>query len=89
MSKIVTKIFTDAQIDAAIVKVGGDAKSLQQRIHNIAVSVIKIWHDAKDDADAAKVAVGRLNALQGQSPYHASAFASWVKVMLPFCVWSE
>jgi len=89
MSKIVTKIFTDAQIDAAIVKVGGDAKSLQQRIHNIAVSVIKIWHDAKDDAAAAKVAVGRLNALQGQSPYHASAFAKWVQVMLPVCVWSE
>lgn len=89
MTKIVTKIFKDNEIDAAIVKVGNDAKTLQQRIHNLAVSVIKVWHDAKDDADAAKVAMARLNSLQGQSPYHANAFSKWVQEMLPVCLWSD
>jgi len=79
MAKVVTKMFKDNEIDAQIVKVNGDAMSLQQKIHNVAVSILKVWHDDKD----ALKAVARINALQDASPYHTRAFSVWVGMMLP------
>jgi len=79
MAKIVTKMFKDNEIDAQIVKVNDNAMSLQQKIHNVAVSILKVWHDDKD----ALKAVARINALQDASPYHTRAFSVWVGMMLP------
>ena len=83
MAKIVTKMFKDNEIDAQIVKVNGDAMSLQQKIHNVAVSILKVWHDEKGVDGAALKAVARINALQDASPYHTRAFSVWVGMMLP------
>ena len=84
MAKIVTKLFKDDEIDAGIVKIAKDAETFQQRIHNYAVSILKVWHDDKD----ALKAVGRINALQDASPYHTRAFSVWVGLMLPL-EWSK
>ena len=67
-SKVVTKYYKEADLDNVIGQVIKDAGSLQQKIHNVAVSVIKVWHDANGDADAALLAVKRINALQEASP---------------------
>ena len=72
-------MFKDNEIDAQIVKVNGAAMSLQQKIHNVAVSILKVWHDDKD----ALKAVARINALQDASPDHTRAFSVWVGMMLP------
>ena len=83
MVNVVTKTFKDAEIDAQIVRVGKDATSLQQKIHNVAVSILKVWHDEKGVDGAALKAVARINALQDASPYHTRAFSVWVGMMLP------
>ena len=83
MTKVVTKMFSDDEIDAQIVRVGKDATSLQQKIHNVAVSILKVWHDEKGVDGAALKAVARINALQDASPYHTRAFSVWVGMMLP------
>mgnify|MGYP003657745362 CR=1 FL=1 len=49
MTKIVTRYFKDTEIDKNITMVGKDAISLQQKIHNLAISTLLIWHDAGDD----------------------------------------
>jgi len=85
----ITKTFTCAQIDGAIVAVAKDAGSLQQKIHNVAVSILKVWHDSNADVEAMQKAFERLNALQSASPYHANAFAVWVGVQLPMAKWSD
>jgi len=85
----ITKTFTCAQIDGAIVAVAKDAGSLQQKIHNVAVSILKVWHDSNADVEAMQKAFERLNALQSASPYHANAFAIWVGIQLPMAKWSD
>lgn len=95
-SKTVTYAYKAHQIDAAIEQVAKDAKTLRQRIHNVAVAILMDWQQnsaAKritDDKalEAAKVAVDRLNRLMMASPYHANAFAKWIAEMTP-CLWSE
>lgn len=89
MAKIVTKTFTDAQIDSNIVSLGNDALKVQQKIHNLAVSICLVWHDSKGKAEAAQIAVARLTALQNASPYHANAFSQWVALKLPIAEWSK
>ena len=89
MSKIITTTYKCAQIDGAIVAVAKDAGSLQQKIHNVAVSILKVWHDSNADVEAMQKAFERLNALQSASPYHANAFAVWVGVQLPMAKWSD
>jgi hypothetical protein len=101
MTKIVTKYFKDNEIDKNITMVGKDAISLQQKIHNLAISTLLIWHNAGDDikikdskkitiakVSAMKIAVERINSLTNQSPYHAQAFTNWVSMFLPFD-WSD
>jgi len=89
----ITKTFTCAQIDGAIVAVAKEAGSLQQKIHNVAVSILKVWHDSNrkngDYVDVMHKSFDRLNALQAASPYHANAFATWVGVQLPMAKWSD
>lgn len=85
MSKIVTKMFKANEIDTAILKVADSAKSLQQKIHNLAISTLKIWHDSGDFETAIK----RLNALQQASPYHANAFSKWIEFSIPEIQWSK
>jgi hypothetical protein len=89
MAKIVTKTFTDDQIDSNIVSLGNDALKVQQKIHNLAVSICLVWHDSKEKAEASKIAVDRLTALQNASPYHANAFSQWVALKLPMVEWSK
>ena len=83
MSKVVTKMFSDDEIDGQITKVNDAAMTLQQKIHNVAVSILKVWHDEKGVDGAALKAVARINALQDASPYHTRAFSVWVGMMLP------
>jgi hypothetical protein len=85
----ITKTFTCAQIDGAIVAVAKEAGSLQQKIHNVAVSILKVWHDSNGDVDVMHKSFDRLNSLQAASPYHANAFATWVGVQLPMAKWSD
>ena len=65
-------MFKDDEIDAGIVKIAKDAETFQQRIHNYAVSILKVWHDDKD----ALKAIARINALQDASPYHCLLYTS-------------
>ena len=92
MSKKVTFTYTGNKIEEAIEKVAKTAKTLQQQIHNIAVSTLLEWMDssaskargkvkvATDEQAmiAAELAACRLNKLQNASPYHANAFSKWV-----------
>mgnify|MGYP003655869801 CR=1 FL=1 len=83
MTKIITKTFTDAQIDSNIVSLGTDALKVQQKIHNLAVSTCLVWHDSS------KIAFNRLTAIQNASPYHSNAFSQWVALKLPMGEWSK
>ena len=89
MAKIFTKTFNATQIDNAILDVAKSAGSLQQKIHNIAVSICKVWHDSKGTIEDSKLAFNRLTALQNASPYHANAFSQWVALKLPMAAWSK
>jgi len=89
MTKIFTKTFNATQIDNAILDVAKSAGSLQQKIHNIAVSICKVWHDSKGTIEDSKIAFSRLTALQNASPYHANAFSQWVALKLPMAEWSK
>jgi len=89
MAKIFTKTFNATQIDNAILDVAKSAGSLQQKIHNIAVSICKVWHDSKGTIEDSKIAFDRLTALQNASPYHANAFSQWVALKLPMAEWSK
>lgn len=96
MANSVTYTYKDEQIDAAIAGVEKTAKTLQQSIHNLAVSICQVWQAnsaaKKIDEEAAitamNVAVERINKLQAASPYHSNAFAHWVAKFLPL-EWSE
>jgi len=88
-SSAITTTYKCAQIDGAIVTVAKEAGSLQQKIHNVAVSILKVWHDSNADVNVMHKAFERLNALQSASPYHANAFAIWVGVQLPMAKWSD
>jgi len=89
MAKIFTKTFNATQIDSAILDVAKSAGSLQQKIHNIAVSICLVWHDSKGTIEDSKLAFNRLTALQNASPYHANAFSQWVALKLPMGEWSK
>jgi len=89
MAKIFTKTFNATQIDSAILDVAKSAGSLQQKIHNIAVSICLVWHDSKGTIEDSKLAFNRLTALQNASPYHANAFSQWVALKLPMAAWSK
>tara|TARA_R110002050_G_scaffold67139_1_gene145465 strand:- start:5288 stop:5818 length:531 start_codon:yes stop_codon:yes gene_type:complete len=88
VKSVVTHNYKEAAIDKAIASVGKDAASLQQKIHNLGASVLMIWRSAKDDVDAAKLAVDRLNTLSQMSPYHRNNFNKWV-ALLPNVEWSS
>lgn len=96
MSKTVTHYYKPEEIAGAISGVEKDAKSLQQKIHNIAVSILQHWQDvsgktATKDEDAitvAKASAEMLNKLQEASPYHRRAFSVWVGTFCPL-QWSE
>ena len=89
MAKIFTKTFNATQIDSAILDIAKSAGSLQQKIHNVAVSICKVWHDSKGTIEDSKLAFNRLTALQNASPYHANAFSQWVALKLPMAAWSK
>ena len=89
MAKIFTKTFNATQIDSAILDIAKSAGSLQQKIHNVAVSICKVWHDSKGTIEDSKLAFNRLTALQNASPYHANAFSQWVALKLPMATWSK
>lgn len=89
MAKIFTKTFNATQIDSAILNIAKSAGSLQQKIHNVAVSICLVWHDSKGTIEDSKIAFDRLTALQNASPYHANAFSQWVALKLPMATWSK
>mgnify|MGYP003655174645 FL=1 len=97
MTKIVTKYFKDNEIDKNIIRVGKDAATLQQKIHNLAISTLLIWHDAGNEIkikDSKKIAIAKVYAMQiaveridnlaGQSTRHTKDFNQWVNRYLPF-----
>ena len=95
-NKTVTYEYKANQIDEAIVSLGKEAKTLQQKIHNLAVSILRVWQEgsaAKSISDedalvAANVAADRLNKLQAASPYHSNAFSKWVGMMTDL-IWND
>jgi len=89
MAKIFTKTFNATQIDSAILNIAKSAGSLQQKIHNVAVSICLVWHDSKGTIEDSKLAFNRLTALQNASPYHSNAFSQWVALKLPMAAWSK
>ena len=89
MTKIFTKTFNATQIDSAILNIAKSAGSLQQKIHNVAVSICLVWHDSKGTIEDSKLAFNRLTALQNASPYHSNAFSQWVALKLPMAAWSK
>lgn len=96
MSKYVTYTYAKSQIDEAIVSVDTAAKTLQQRIHNVAASILAIWQKESgarrisDDAafEAGQWAAEKLNALQAVSGYHANALSKWIAMYLPL-MWAD
>lgn len=84
-----TKLFTEAQIGAEVVKVQKAAGKLQDHIHKVACSILSIWSMEKsDNKDRAQWAAKHLTDLQNASPYHAAAFAKWVAMFCPL-QWAE
>jgi len=83
------KTYTNSEIDKHIGFVARDAGKLQVKIHALGVSILKVWHDApaKERAEQCELAVKRINALEGASPYHAKAFNKWVNMTCPF-IWN-
>lgn len=90
------KLFTDDQVDAAIVRLARDVGKLQDRIHILGVSIAKVWHDEgfkvrKEPEKAHAVAMKaaqRFTDLMNASPYHGKAFANWVALFNEM-QWSE
>ena len=77
------------KIEGMITAIARDADKLQDKIHRLACSILKVWHDASGDVSAANLAVDQLTRLQGASPYHRNAFSKWVSQMLPMLEWAE
>lgn len=86
MTKLV--LIEREKIDAFILQVEKDAGSLQNKIHRVAVSILKVWHDAKDAPEVAMWAAQSLTKLQGASPYHRNAFSKWVAEFTPL-LWAK
>ena len=78
------KTYTDAQIDGMISLIERGNKKLQDSVHEVAVSILKIWHDntarkgCNDIFDHASTAADRLTRLGNAVPYHRNAFFRWV-----------
>jgi len=62
-------------VDKHILAVTKSATSLKVKIHCLAVTVLKHWHD---NPSAGVECVSKLNGLMAASPYHSNAFAKWV-----------
>lgn len=94
--KPVFRLVPEKEIDNRIRQVSDTAQSLQNKIHNVAASILHYWQVGSgatkitDDAAfaAAEVAAERLNHLMEASPYHRQAFAKWVALMTPL-LWSD
>ena len=82
-------LYKENQIDKHIIAVEKEAGKLQDKIHSLGVSILKVWHDAeaKSRGEASVVACSRLNALAKASPYHSNAFTKWVSMFTPL-VWN-
>lgn len=79
-----TKLFTEAQIGAEVIKVQKAAGKLQDHIHKVACSILSIWSQEKsDNKERAAWAAKHLTDLQNASPYHAAAFSKWVAMFCP------
>ena len=72
-------------IEAHTQAVAKDAVKVQVKLHSLAVSVLKHWHDSKIDSDEA---ARLMNGVQEASPYHRKAFSRWVGEMTNL-VWNE
>ena len=81
------KLIPDSEIEKFIGAVQKDAERLQNKIHRVGVSILKVWHDGYDKNDpaktqaAAQLAAERLTALGNASPYHRNAFFRWVTLL--------
>lgn len=86
-NKKVTHIFKSREeVEASVVAVAKQAATLQQKIHNTAISILFLWHEKVEGCDAVWAA-DQMTKLQGSSPYHAVAFSKWVGFYCPF-VWN-
>lgn len=65
-----------AKLGNSISILARDAGRLQYRIHNIAVSILRVWHD--EGEPFAQEATEYLNNLMEASPYHTKAVSVWI-----------
>ena len=72
------KNYTWEQALNATVQIEGEAATLQQKIHAVAISILSHWASKKKPV--AEIAEALTN-LQNASPYHANAFSEWVGQM--------
>lgn len=85
-TKTVTKAYTWEQVDAVIVQIRKDGETLRQKIHNVAVTLMKHWHD--NPTSGASVAE-KMNALADAAGYHSRALGVWVQTLSPMKVSEE
>ena len=68
-------------IDHHIGLVRKDGEKLRNKIHSLAISILKAWHDdPKGKSYGSQWAAERITALQNASPYHSKSFADWVAI---------
>lgn len=71
--KVTHYMWEDVERQIGLIREAG--KTLQSKIHSVAVAILKHWHD---NADARSDCAKALTDLQNASPYHSAAFAKWV-----------
>jgi len=81
--KVTTYEFSE--VDKHIGDVTTKAKTLKVKIHSLAVTILKHWHDNPQDGP---ICAEKMNALMNASPYHTRAFSQWVG-MKGQMKWSE
>lgn len=85
-TKTVTKAYTWEQVDAVIVQIRKDGETLRQKIHNVAVTLMKYWHD---NPSKGSVVAEKMNDLADAAGYHARALGVWVQTLSPMKVSEE
>lgn len=73
------------QLEGAILAIEKDGVKLTHKIHNVGLSIIRLW--GKREIEPQKAA-DLFTALAKASPYHGKAVSNWIKMHTP-CDWSD
>lgn len=74
-----------ADADKLVAGIQRDGKSLQSKIHSVAICFLSHWANRPHDG---AIVAEKMTALQNASPYHANSFSQWVGLMTGL-QWSE